>query len=315
MAVTNSLVKKEGTSLETMPMSGFLTQGAIKTRINQMIGEKDGLRFIASLTSSYNTNVALKECTNTSVFNAALLGESLKLSPSPQLGHFYMIPFENKNKKVTEAQFILGYKGYIQLALRSGFYKKINVLAIKETELVYFDPLNEEIKVQLISDDTIREKTPTMGYYAMFEYINGFRKAIYWSKDKMINHADKYSKAFNKEAKKGKTPNYDKVSYADYEAGNIPKGTEWLYSSFWYQNFDEMAHKTMLKHILSRWGILSIEMQKAFQADNAVIEENEKYNYVDSPENEIKEIPTQPEEPEKEIVIEVEKDDPLNNFE
>lgn len=96
-----------------------------------------------------NTNPALQECTNQSILSGALLGESLKLSPSPQLGQYYLVPFNDKNKGKV-AQFQLGYKGYIQLAIRSGQYKKLNVLAIKEGELIRFDPLNEEIEVRLI---------------------------------------------------------------------------------------------------------------------------------------------------------------------
>ena len=95
-----------------------------------------------------------------------------------------MVPFKNNKKGCKEAQFQLGYKGYIQLAIRSGQYKKLNVLAIKEGELVRFDPLNEEIEVNLIDDEEAREEAKTIGYYAMFEYTNGFRKAMYWSKKK-----------------------------------------------------------------------------------------------------------------------------------
>ena len=108
-----------------------------------------------------------------------------------------MVPFKNKKKGVTEAQFQLGYKGYIQLAIRSGYYKKLNVLAIKEGELIRYNPLEEEIEVSLIEDDIEREETPTAGYYAMFEYENGFKKSMYWSKKKMLAHADKYSAAFS----------------------------------------------------------------------------------------------------------------------
>ena len=90
-----------------------------------------------------------------------------------------MVPFDNKKKGCKEAQFQLGYKGYIQLAERSGYYKKLNVLSIKEGELIRDDPtVNEEIEVELIEDDVVREETPAMGYYAMFEYENGFRKTM-----------------------------------------------------------------------------------------------------------------------------------------
>ena len=114
-----------------------------------------------------------------------------------------MVPYDNRNKGMKEAQFQLGYKGYIQLAIRSGYYKKLNVLAIKKGELVKFDPLEEEIEVQLIDDEEQREQAETIGYYAMLEYQNGFKKAIYWSKSKMEQHALKYSQGYK--ARKGYT--------------------------------------------------------------------------------------------------------------
>ena len=122
--------------------------------------------------------------------------------------------------------------------------------------------MTEEIEINLIDDDDVRDVTPTVGYYAMFELVNGFRKAIYWSKKKMLNHADKYSAAFSKEATNGK---YPKVSFADYESGNFDPNTAWLYSSFWYKDFDGMAFKTMLRNLISKWGIMSVELQSAYR--------------------------------------------------
>ena len=229
-------------------------------------------------------NPALQECTNSSIVSAALLGESLNLSPSPQLGQYYMVPYDNRSKGAKEAQFQLGYKGYIQLAIRSGQYKKLNVLAIKEGELVRFDPLNEEIEVRLIEDEELREEAPTVGYYAMFEYTNGFRKALYWSKRKMLAHADKFSKAFSvgETTIKTRYGEKKKVSFADYEAGNYAKEDEWMYSSFWYKDFDGMAYKTMLRQLISKWGIMSIELQSAINADMAVVHEDGAMDYVDN---------------------------------
>ena len=218
-----------------------------------MIGGKNGQRFISAIVSAVNNNAALQECTNQSILSGALLGESLNLSPSPQLGQYYLVPFNDRNKGKV-AQFQLGYKGYIQLAIRSGQYKKLNVLAIKEGELVRFDPLNEEIEVHLIEDEEAREQAETIGYYAMFEYTNGFKKAIYWSKKKMEAHALKYSKGY--QAKKGYT--------------------------FWEKDFDGMAYKTMLRQLISKWGIMSIDMMSAMDADMAVINDDGTKTYVDN---------------------------------
>ena len=222
-------------------------------------------RFTASIVSAVSTNPALQECDTGTIVTAALLGESLNLSPSPQLGQYYLVPYNQKTgfkdengKDIYEkrAQFQLGYKGYIQLAIRSGQYKKLNVLAIKQGELIGFDPLNEEIEVRLIEDEEAREQAETIGYYAMFEYANGFRKALYWSRTKMERHALQYSQGYK--ARKGHT--------------------------FWEKDFDAMAYKTMLRQLISKWGVMSIEMQDAFTKDQAILGEDGTVDYVDSRE-------------------------------
>lgn len=275
MAVGNSLTaaKTQKTSL-----TAYLTNDAVKNQINKVVGGKNGTRFVSSIVSAVQTTPALQECTNNSILNAALLGEALGLSPSPQLGQFYMVPFKNNKKNCKEAQFQLGYKGYIQLAIRSGYYKKLNVLPIKEGELIRYDPLNEELEVDLIEDDILREEAETIGYYAMFEYENGFRKTLYWSKKKMQAHADKYSSAYSL-----------KIA-GDIAQGKIPEKDMWKYSSFWYKDFDAMAMKTMLRQLISKWGIMSIDMQNAFDKDMAVIHEDGTAEYVDNSENSNEEV-------------------------
>ena len=270
MAVQNSLARQD----QSMKLSVYLQNDAVKKQINQVVGGKNGTRFISSIVSAVQSTPALQECTSPSIVNAALLGEALNLSPSPQLGQFYMVPFDNKKKGCKEAQFQLGYKGYIQLAIRSGYYKKLNVLAIKEGELVRYDPLDEEVEVNLIDDDILREEAPTMGYFAMFEYENGFRKTLYWSKKKMLAHAEKYSFAFYK--------NGGAKSLELLEQGKIPEKDMWKYSSFWFKDFDGMALKTMLRQLISKWGIMSIDLQNAIDNDMAVIHEDGKTDYVDA---------------------------------
>ena len=229
-----------------------------KNLINQTLGDKDrATRFIASISSAVATNQSLQECDAGTILSGALLGESLNLSPSPQLGQYYLVPFNDSKKGYKVAQFQLGYKGYIQLAIRSGQYKKLNVLAIKKDELIKYDPLNEEIEVNLIEDEEERENAETIGYYAMFEYTNGFRKSLYWSKSKMEKHALKYSKGYA--AHKGYT--------------------------FWEKDFDGMAYKTMLRQLISKWGIMSIDMQQAVEKDMATINTDGTYEYVDNEDN------------------------------
>ena len=282
MAVKNSLTRQAQN--RKVGFAAYLTGDAVKAQINKVVGGKNGTRFMTSIISAVNTNPALQECDNASIVSAALLGETLNLSPSPQLGQFYMVPYNDKNKGKV-AQFQLGYKGYVQLALRSGQYKKLNVLSIKEGELIKYDPLNEEIEVRLIEDEEEREKTPTIGYYAMFEYLNGFRKTMYWSKEKMLAHADRFSQAFSKDGGPfGYGGKYHRVSFADYEAGNYPQNDAWMYSSFWYKDFDGMAYKTMLRQLISKWGIMSIEMATALDSDLAVINADGTKDYVESEE-------------------------------
>lgn len=266
MAVKNSLVKKD----QKITFSAFLAQDAMKRKINEMVGGEKGQQFITAIISAVSTNPGLAECDHSSIVSAALLGQSLNLTPSPQLGQYYLVPFNDKKRECKVAQFQLGYKGYIQLAIRSGYYKKINVIAIKEGELIKYDPLAEEIEVNLIEDDEIREQAETIGYFAMFEYQNGFRKTLYWSKKKMLSHANKYSQAFNAN------------SYIDLQNGKIPQSDLWKYSSFWYKDFDGMAYKTMLRQLISKWGIMSIDMQEAYTKDMATIGENGDYEYVDN---------------------------------
>lgn len=253
MAVTNSLTKQAGKPKFT----AVINSDGYKRMINSTLGNpQKAARFVTAITSAVSANPALQECDASTIVSAGLLGEGLNLSPSPQLGQYYLVPFKDRRNNRTVAQFQLGYKGYIQLAIRSGQYKKLNVLPIKQGELIGFDPLDEEIKVQLIDDEAEREKAPTIGYYAMFEYTNGFKKAMYWSRAKMESHAEKYSMGYK--AHKGYT--------------------------FWEKDFDSMACKTMLRQLISKWGIMSIDMQTAISSDMGVIHEDGSVDYVDTPE-------------------------------
>jgi recombination protein RecT len=256
MKMTNTLVTQR---TQQGGLATYLTKDVVKQQINNIVGE-NAQRFTSAIISAVTVNQELQKCSNQSILSGALLGESLKLSPSPQLGQYYLVPFSNRQKGEV-AQFQLGYKGYIQLAVRSGYYRKLNVVAIKEGELIKFNPLTEEIDVRLIEDEDIRENTPTIGYYAMFEYTNGFRKAIYWSKARMEAHAKKYSAGYSRD---------------------LQRGTQY---TFWSKDFDAMAYKTMLRQLISKWGIMSIDMQNAIESDMTVINEDGSKDYVDNAEN------------------------------
>ncbi len=252
MAITNQLKTKLAKPKFSAVIS---TEGYQKLINNTLKDPKRAADFVVNIITAVSLNPSLEDCKHPTILSAGLLGETLKLSPASALGQFYILPYKSKDGMV--AVFQLGYKGYIQLAIRSGYYKKLNVVAIKEGELIKFDPLEEEIEVKLIEDAELREKTPTAGYFAFFEYINGFRKMIYWDKSKMEKHAIKYSPAYRADKEKN-------TSY-----------------SYWSSFFDEMAYKTMLRQLISKWGIMSVDMRMAFERDQAVIKENGDYEYID----------------------------------
>lgn len=287
MAVKNTLQSQRKPSF-----SVAIKQEAWQKLINDTLGDKEiARRFVADISATVAVNPALQECDAGTVLTAALLGETLKLSPSPQLGQYYMVPYKQKEKRDrngnvltperTVAQFQLGYKGMIQLAIRSGQYRSLNVVPVLRGELSIISPLFEQYDYKPITDYELRKVSPVVGYVAAFELVNGYRKVIYWSKEEMLDHADRYSQAFSKDATAGR---YAKVSFADYEAGNYPPEDEWKYSSFWYKDFDGMACKTMLRQLISKWGIMSIDLQQAMIKDESTISADGTASYVDSPE-------------------------------
>lgn len=240
---------------QKMTFSVAISSTGYQKLINNAIKDpKRAARFTSSIISAVAVNPLLQECDPSTILSGALLGESLGLSPSPQLGQFYLVPFNNTKKGCKDAQFQLGYKGYVQLALRSGYYKHLNVFSIKAGELKAWNPITEELELELIDDDEVREKTESIGYVATFTYTNGFTKTIYWSRKKMEAHALRYSKGYA--AKKGYT--------------------------FWEKDFDAMAYKTMLRQLISKWGIMSIELQTAFEQD-VIVEEPADYLQTEEP--------------------------------
>ena len=293
MAVGNSLVQKN----TKVGFTAYLTNDAVKDQIAKVVGGKDSARFISSIISAVQVNPALQECENSSILSAALQGEVLKLPPSPQLGYFYMVPFKNKKKGTVEAQFILSAKGYKQLAMRSGQYVDIDVIYGREGEYIGRDKFSGKQKFEFIEDDDVRESLPVIGYLAYFETVNGFKKSIYWTKQKMEKHADRYSQAFSIE------------SYRKLQAGEIPESDLWKYSSYWYTAFDEMAEKTMIRQLLSKGAILSTDIVQAMEADNAIINADGSKTYVETLEVEsslVTPAPVEVEAPEPKKTIKTE---------
>ena len=199
--------------------------------------------FVNNISSLVANNATLQACHPLSVIYAGIKATALDLPLDPNLGFAYVIPYTNRKSGITEAQFQIGYKGFIQLAIRSGQYRTINVTDIKAGELKDFDLLAGEMTFEALP---AREKLPTIGYAAFIRLTNGFEKTLYMTKEEVEAHAYENSQTYKADKDKGWT------------------------SSQWSKHFDAMSRKTVLKRLLSGFGILSVEMQQAITADQAV---------------------------------------------
>ena len=260
---TNEVIKTENN------LTKYLNSNAIQRYLTDVIGNNKD-KFITNLISVCNQNKDLQKCTSLSLMSGALAATTLNLNLNSSFGYAYLVPFKNnkltreKGYDVFEAQFQIGYKGFIQLALRTGEYRKINAIPIYKSQFKSWDALTEDLELNNLDDFKDDE---VVGYVAYFRLNNGFEKTIYWSKTKMEKHADTYSQAF-------------KIEIAEKIKQKLIKESEmWKYSSYWYKDFDGMALKTMLRQLLSKWGILSEELQKALEDDQTIINGNDKvYN-------------------------------------
>lgn len=261
-------------------IAGFLATPAIKKNIESVVGEERVTQFISDVVSCVQNNTTLSACTNKSILSGALLAKAISLPLTPQLGYAYLVPFNNKKqidgqtRWIKEAQFQMGYKGYIQLALRSGRYKKLFATDVRKGEVVDFNPFEDLFEMQPVPFEKRTAKNdkgqyiiPIIGYYAKFELMNGFIKEIYMTQEDMLEYAKKYSKAYRED---------------------IQKHTSY---SFWTTKFEDMAKKTMLRQLLGKWGLLTPELEKAYTCDMAVINQDENGNlspdYVDNQPDDI----------------------------
>jgi recombination protein RecT len=216
----------------------------------QTLGEKKA-EFVANITTLVSNDKKLQECEAMSIVFSALKATALDLPLDPNLGMAYVIPFKNKQKGIKEAQFQIGYKGFTQLAIRSGQFKTINVRDVREGEIVGEDFISGEMQFKQVEN---RENKPVIGYVAYFRLLNGFEKMSYWRVEELVEHAKKYSQTY--------TSQYQNVRD----------------SSKWTTDFEGMAKKTVIKLLLSKYAPLSIQMQSAIKADQAVItEQGERY--------------------------------------
>lgn len=200
----------------------LMSADSVKKRFEETLGKK-APQFMASVINLVNSDTNLQKCDQMSVVSSAMVAAALDLPIDKNLGYSWVVPYG------TKATFQIGYKGYIQLALRTGQYRNINVIEVYEGELVKWNRLTEEIEL----DFDQRKSDKVIGYTGYFELINGFRKTVYWSKEEIERHKKKFSK----------------TGFA------------------WKDNYDAMAMKTVVRNMLNKWGILSIDMQKAYTED------------------------------------------------
>lgn len=225
----------------------------IKTKIEQLVG-KNSATFATSVMQIANSNTMLRTADPTSIFNAACMAATLNLPLQNGLGFAYIVPFKNNKEKKTEAQFQIGYKGFIQLAQRSGQFKRLVALPVYKKQLIKKDFINGfEFDWE---QEPEKDENP-IGYYAYFKLVNDFSAELYMSHDDIVKHAQRYSQTF----KKG--------------------------FGVWHDNFEAMALKTVMKLLLSKQAPLSVEMQQAVLADQAVVKdvENQEFNYGDNVQN------------------------------
>lgn len=285
---------------EPKGITGYLNAPQIQSYLKDVIGSNRD-KFVTNLVSVTNQNKALQKCTNMSLMSGALVATTLNLSLNSSFGYAYLVPFKNnklskeKNADVYEAQFQIGYKGYVQLALRTGQYKKINAIPVYKSQFQGWNALTEELELNEFDNF---EDDEVIGYVAYFKLVNGFEKTMFWSKDKMERHADTYSQAFSLDIN-------EKI-----KQGKIKESDMWKYSSYWYKDFDRMALKTMLRQVLSKYGIMSEEMQKAYEDDQSVINGDSK-NYIDV---EVEEKPTKPKSLNDIQNVELDLDEITNNL-
>lgn len=255
MKVTNQSIAPTSNAIGTKkPFSQVLAMPSYQTMLANAIQDPARRqRFITTVISAVNATPALKNCTPDSIITAALQMESLGLSVG--LGEAYLIPYGDK------ATFQMGARGYLTLAMRSGVYEDIDYIEVRESEYLGRDPKSGKPMFKFIEDDDLRESLPIVGYLAYFTLLNGFHAQEYFSKAKMLKWAHQYSQAFDIDL-------YERyVKYQETGEGLTDKELR-MCSSPWYSMNTFMSEKTVLKRLLSKKGILSIELVEAFKKDN-----------------------------------------------
>ena len=230
MATTSSMkkeiAKRSESNLQTPSqlMNKTLNSNKMQELLDTTLKEKKGA-FMASIIDLYGNNKTLSKCDAGDVVKEALKAVSLDLTINRQMGFVWIIPYKDNKTGKYVPTFQLGYKGYIQLCMRSGVYRTINAGIVYEGETVDCDKLSGLATITGVPTGD----TP-VGYFAYFQTLNGFEKCMYWTREDVIKHAEKYSKAYQQN------------------------------SDIWHKNFDEMATKTVLRNLLSHYGLMSVAL-------------------------------------------------------
>lgn len=245
---------------QTPALKTFFESANVQNKIKELVG-KNAATFATSVMQIANSNAMLKTADPMSIFNAACMAATLNLPLQNGLGFAYIVPFRNNKEKKTEAQFQIGYKGFIQLAQRSGQFKRLVALPVYKKQLIKKDFING---FEFDWEKEPEEGELPIGYYAYFKLVNDFSAELYMTHEEINAHAKKYSQTYR--------------TYLDKKA----KG-QWA-QSVWAENFEAMALKTVIKLLLSKQAPLSVEMQQAVLADQAVVKdvENQEFNYTDN---------------------------------
>lgn len=252
--MANEVVKKPQTGLQKF--NAMLENTRTQEYLTNVLGEKKQT-FVSNMVALVSSNKALSECDPSTIMFSCLKATALGLAVDPSLGLAWVLPYRDNKNNTTVATFQLGAKAYIQLALRTAQYKKINVRDVRQGEIVGEDFVSGDMQFKKLEKD--REKAPIVGYVAMFELINGFSKQLYMTVEELDAHAKRFSQTYRK-------------GYGLWSDKEM-RGS--------------MMEKTILKRLLSKYGVLSVEMEQAIKSDSAVLGENNSVRYIDNEEDAI----------------------------
>ena len=252
-------------------ITSYLSIPEVRESIVNVLGKDHVDSFVSDVVACVQNNKTLAECTNKSIFSAALLSKSINLPLTPQLGYAYLVPFDNKHQVngkteyIKEAVFQMGWKGYVQLALRSNNFKKLIATDVRKGEINGYNPFDDKYEItpiefekRMAKDDKGHYLVPIIGYYAKLEMVNGFIKEMYMSHEDMLEYAKKYSKGYR----------YDLNKHTSF--------------SFWTTKFEDMAKKTMLRQLLGKYGLLTVELERAYTHDMAIERDDGTLDYIDN---------------------------------